>query len=76
MALDGFFGGDAAEFVSQGAGAFGGVGGPHLLEAIGEAGFENAAGDGGEWAVEAEVGFLPDLFFLAFEGPKGFGFLC
>jgi len=49
------------------------VGGPHLLDDVGEAGFEDAAGDGLERRAEAEVGALPELFLAAFEEPEGLG---
>lgn len=73
MAFDGFVGGDAGHASAQGAGAFGGVGGPHLEEAIGEAGFEDSTCNRLEGHLIAEVCFLPDLFLGALEGPEGFG---
>mgnify|MGYP003575040640 CR=1 FL=1 len=73
VAEESFGGGDAAEAVVELAGAFGGVGGPHLEEAVGEAAFENGAGDGGEGGLVAEVEAGPALFPGAFEGPEGFG---
>ena len=72
MTEEGFVGGDAGEAVVELAGAFGGVGGPHLEEAIGEAALENAAGDGGEWGLVAEVDAGPALFLGAFKNPESF----
>lgn len=70
---DGFIGRGATEAAVEQAGAFHQVGGPHLLDDVGETGFEDAAGDGLEGRAETEVGALPELFLAAFEEPEGLG---
>jgi len=73
---DGFVGGRAAEFVAEDACAFGKIGGPHLLEDVGEAGLEDAAGDRLEGRGEPEVGLFPPLLLVAAVTPERLGLFC
>ena len=70
MAANRLPGSHASKAAIQLSGALGDVGRPHLKEAIREAGFEDAACDRRERAVETEVGLLPELFLAALEGPE------
>ena len=70
---EGFLWGGAAEMISEEAGALHEEGGPHLLDDIGEARLEDAAGDGLEGGGKSEVGAFPVLFFSTLEEEEGLG---
>ncbi len=69
MVGDGFVGGGSTEFVAANARALGELGGPHLLEDVGERGFEDAAGDRLEGCGETEVGLFQAPEFLTTDNP-------
>src|SRR6266513_994855 len=66
---------DATEPISELSSAFSPIRCPHLEKAIGKTGLKNAAGDGREDHLVAEIDSLPDLFLAALEQPERFRFL-
>src|SRR5213082_1839403 len=66
---------DATEPISKLSSAFSPKRRPHLEKAIGKAGLKNAARDGQEDHLVAEINALPDLFLAALEQLERFRFL-